>query len=152
MAALHSGTGEEHGGSLSPMIASCVFINLGSATEFAHHHDERFLQRPALMQVVDQRTQAPVEIGQLLVEALKNLRMMVPASVVHGDKAHPAFHQTAGQQAALSKLGPTVGVAQCLGFLLEGEGVLGVGRQDHVGGLLSELIVGGHLVVAADVC
>ena len=104
------------------------------------------------MQVVDQRTQTPVEIGQLLVEAFENLRMMVPASVVHGDEAHTAFHQTAGQQAALSKLAPTVGVAQCLGFLLEGEGVLGVGRQDHVGGLLSELIVGGHLVVAADVC
>ena len=104
------------------------------------------------MQVVDQRTQTPVEIGQLLVEAFENLRMMVPASVVHGDEAHAAFHQTAGQQAALPKLAPTVGVAQCLGFLFEGEGVLGVGRQDHVGGLLSELIVGGHLVVAADVC
>ena len=92
-----------------------------------------------------------VELRQLFVEALENLRVMIPAAAVDGHEAHARLDETPREQAALAELVPPVSLARLLALLLDVKRGLRRGRENQLRRLALELVVGGDLVVSLDV-
>ena len=103
--------------------ASLLIFGVRPNSPIAQH--QRVGQQAAAVHVLDQGREALVELGQLLVQALEDLGVMVPAAVVDGDEAHAALDQPPGQQAALAEGVAAVAVAQLVALLLDGEGARG---------------------------
>ena len=106
------------------MVAARVLVHLRRAAKLAHRNDERIRQHAALIEIADERGEALIEGRHFLVEVLENLLVMVPAAAVHGDKAHAAFDEPAGHEAALAELVVSVFVAQFRVLLRDVEGGL----------------------------
>ncbi len=74
------------------MIAAEILVDLGRAAEFAHPHDERFIQQSAVLQIIQQCRQRLVGDRQLIfVDDLVHPRVVkpvsVPAALVHSPPA-----------------------------------------------------------------
>src|SRR5262245_63875100 len=59
------------------LFRSGVLVDLRRPTEFAHAHHQCVGKQPTRVHVVDERREAAVELGDLLVEALEDLGVMV---------------------------------------------------------------------------
>src|SRR5262245_62419322 len=85
------------------LFRSGVLVDLRRPTEFAHAHHQCVGKQPTRVHVVDERREAAVELGELLVEALEDLGVMVPAAVIDRHEAHSRLNQPARQQARLTE-------------------------------------------------
>jgi len=59
------------------VIAAGILVELRRAAEFPHHHEQRVGERAARAHIFDERRDAAIELGQLLVEVLEDLRVVV---------------------------------------------------------------------------
>ena len=78
-----------------------------------------------MLQVIHERREAEIKLGELLVEPLEDLRVMVPAAVIDGGEAHARLDEPPGQEATLAKRIAPVAVADCIGLVLDGERLAG---------------------------
>ena len=112
-ASWHAGSGHQRGKTIRPVIAIGVLVDLGRATEFAEHHDERRFQQASLVQIVQQRRETLIESRTQLLLGPSHPGQVGPVRVpgVEGDdvvpldldEARPRFDQPACQQARLAK-------------------------------------------------
>src|SRR5262249_6124131 len=75
LAAADSRAREEQRGHRAPVIAAVVLIDLRRAAELAEAGDESLAQEARVGHVLDQRREAAVELRQLLLQALPDLRV-----------------------------------------------------------------------------
>src|SRR5262249_18287546 len=80
-AAANAAAGHEHGLTGRPMIATGVFVDLGSAAEITGPIHQRFLQKASIAQVFDQGGNSPVRVRQpAAFEDGKIVLVRVPAA------------------------------------------------------------------------
>ena len=95
---------------MSPVIAAALAVDLRSAAEFADGHHQRLGQQATLVQILDQRGEADVELrAEHVLQAVGVLGVRVPHRVVDGrvarlarpihvDQPHAGLDQPACQQ------------------------------------------------------
>ena len=74
-------------------------LRVDRAAELAAPDDQRVVEQPALLQVLDQRGRGLVGVVALAADLVRQVAVLVPAHVVELDEAHAALGQAAGQQA-----------------------------------------------------
>ena len=123
------------------MVTPCAGIHLGRAAELAQCEHERVLQRPAAIQIGDERRHTAIKLlAEVALERLKNRRVMVPATGVNRHPGNARFNEPAGQQAALAEIGHAIHFP-CLRVLLADiESRLRLRTRDEVHALGIELV------------
>src|SRR5258705_9612203 len=112
---------------MRPMIAAGIFIHLGRAPEFAEAEDERGFEQAALIEIGDERRETLVERCELAAfVAGENIRVMVPAAAVAGDKGDADFYQATAEEQALAEVVAAVKIADRVGFFGDIERGLGL--------------------------
>jgi len=103
VATTHSAAGHEHRKGTRMVIAAghtrptyAVFSQWGSA-KFATADNQRFVEQPSLLQVVDQRPDWLINHRGVVFEALVQATVVIPGGKDNIDKSNAAFHHTAGQ-------------------------------------------------------
>ena len=113
------------------MVATGILVDLRCPAKLPHADQERLVEEAALLQIIHQRGEAEIKLGELLVEPLEDLRVMVPAAVIDGGKAHARLDKPPGQQTTLAERVPAVAVADRVGLVLDGEGLAGPRGKHH---------------------
>ena len=101
------------------MVAAGILVNLRCPAKLPHADQERLVEEAALLQIVHQRGKAEIKLGELLVEPLEDLRVMIPAAVIDGGEAHPRLNEPPGEEATLAERVPAVAVADCIRLVLD---------------------------------
>src|SRR6185369_6844635 len=97
-AALDAAAGEDDAEDLGPVIAAVGGVDLRRATELGGDHDERGGQHAALVEVVDERGERLVERRELLLDAVLDVVVHVPAAIGERDEADTALDEAAGEE------------------------------------------------------
>src|SRR5437868_13513756 len=91
------------------MVATIAALRAGRATELRRDHDNRFIEQPALFQVVKERGDRLVDLfGKLAVVCLQ-VRMGIPSAsvaspaVIDLHEPHTAFNQSPSHKKLLAK-------------------------------------------------
>ena len=83
-----------------------------STSELTTPQDQRIIQHPTFLQILDQRCLRLVDILGLNLDALREFKVVVPPPVEDLDEAHIAFRQSSGEKAVgcecpgRSRIGP----------------------------------------------
>src|SRR5262249_8495863 len=126
-----------------PVVAAGRRIDLRRAAKVAEPDHQRRVEQPAIVQVLQQSRVGPIEYRQLAhLEALEIVLMRVPAAIGHRHEMNASLDEAARQQAALAEHRAAVALAQLLGLLVDGEGLLRRRRGDERMGLLVEGVAG----------
>ena len=127
--------GENHSLALGPVITAGIFIDAGSASHFAHHNDECFIEESALIEVGEECEEGAVS-GRYegFFVAGEVIEVGIPAAVFDADEAAPCFDEPSGHQGALSDGRHAIFFADGAIFGLEVEGLSGFGGCDEVDG------------------
>ena len=88
---LHTSTPHEQATRLSPVVATCILVNLGRSAELTHHNHKSVLVGATFMHVADEGRDALIKLGELFVEPFKDFTVMIPAGVIDGYEANPRF-------------------------------------------------------------
>src|SRR6185503_20962588 len=100
-----------------PMIASGILVYLGGASEFAQRNDQRGIQQSAVVEVLDQRCHPLIELWHMLFfQGAKKFCVMIPTTIIAGNKRNTHLDQSAGEQQTLAKIGTAIRVT-CFLFL-----------------------------------
>ena len=111
-----AGAGQREAEDVAPVVAAADAVDLGRAAELADRHDQRLVQQPALVEVVDQRGEGDVELrAEDVLQPVGVLGVRVPHRVIDRvvarlarpvdvDEPHPGLDQPPGEQDALAPL------------------------------------------------
>src|SRR5262249_31791748 len=104
--------------------------------------DERRVEEPARVKVLDQGGDGGLKGGKLAVERREELDVVVPSPFIQGDEGDARLDQPARQEAALAERIAAVEIAELRGLALDVERLLGLSRRDEVVALLVVFIEG----------
>lgn len=114
---------QQTGVAARPVFASGVALrNLRPATELTNPRDDRFLQQTAVAQIIQQRAQRTIRRwNQVILQAVEVVAVSVPEVLavvvpVHRDQRNTAFHQSPGQEHALTMNVPAIAIPHRIGF------------------------------------
>ena len=155
IAPLDPTAGKQRRVALRPVVAAGVVVDLRRATKLPNPHDERVVDQPPLLQVIQQhRKRLVCQRVMILVDDLIHPGVVeavgVPAAGVDAAaadrlgevdrrKSHARFHQPPGEQAALAVARWPVAIANLLWLGLQVEGRLHRRAREHA----NRLVVGG---------
>ena len=129
-AALYAAARHPDGISVVVVVPALLSLRSGSSSEFSTPDDEGLVQQSPGLEILDKGGDALVAgIRKGLVSSRDIAMAGIPGDVVSADgvgeldAAHPSFHQTAGDQAALGVFAVSIEVPGGLGFLLDIEDI-----------------------------
>src|SRR5262249_18582686 len=120
LAGAHAAAGEQGAADLRPVVAAGLLVDARRAAELAPGDDRHVVEPAADLQVVEQGTQAAVELAAVVAHQVEVLAVAVPAAVGERHDAHAGLDQAAGHQqlvvdgrraVVLVLVGPAVAVA-----------------------------------------
>ena len=114
LTALGAAAGHPHGEAARVVVAAVVLLGesalaVDGATEFAAPDDERIVEHPALLKVLDEGVARLVDVLTLARHAAADVGVVVPVVVVDLDEAHAAFNEAAGHEYAIRKAAALTG-------------------------------------------
>ena len=91
------------------MIASVVLssetaLTVDRAAELATPHNQRVVEQPALLQVLDEGGDWLVDGSRIVLQLGIEVAVVIPGSVYDIDESHAAFHHASGHQAIAGKV------------------------------------------------
>ena len=142
LAAADAAAGHHDAEAVGPVIAAAGGVEPRRPAKFAHHDHHRFVQKAALRQIFEKRSDGrigrrkqfgpgPVEVIAMAVVALAAGAVVVPDPVdVHQSNA--GFHQPACEENGLSENVPAIAIARAVRLSGDVEGTLGRLRRNQV--------------------
>src|SRR5262249_35919017 len=79
------------------------FVNPRRPSEFAHPQDQRAVEQPALVEILNERTHRLIELRQLRLKRREAILMEVPAPHRDLDEWHARLYQPPRHQTAAAK-------------------------------------------------
>ena len=114
LAALGAAAGHPHREAARVVVAAVVLLGesalaVDRAAELAAPDDERVVEHPALLEVLDEGVAGLVDVLALAPHAARKVGVMVPVVMVDLDEADASFHETAGHQHAVGEASALTG-------------------------------------------
>ena len=137
----------------SPVVSTAFVVDFGSASKLADRYDQRFVEQPALVEILNQRRKADVELwAEHVFHSVRILSVRIPKWIVdrivtrfarplHVNKSNTGFDQSSSEQHTLAPAVVAVTFANRGRFLLNRECVLSFARSEQIEGLLLKLVV-----------
>ena len=97
----HAASGQQAATDSRPVIASGVRIDSRSTTEFAPHGDGCVVQHASVVEILNQRGDALIELAAMIADQVKVFPVAVPATVRHRHGSDACFDQTTSHQHVL---------------------------------------------------
>src|SRR5439155_15041640 len=93
----------------TPVMVTAVIVlldfslTINGATEFAAPDHERVVQEPALLEVFNERGTGLVGVLALLLDALGQVAVLIPAPMIELNKPHAALGHAPGEQTVVGE-------------------------------------------------
>ena len=147
-AGFDAAAGEQAEAALRPVVAARRAVDLGAAAHLSHHHHQRRIEQPTLIQVLNQRRVRRVEDWQVGILQHAEVIFVHVVGVAHGaedlgvdaDKRHaPLDEATRGEQARAGN-GGAVALAHAVRSRSQIEGLARLARRQQGIRALLELV------------
>jgi len=130
LAALDTSAGEHDRADRAPVVPPSIAVQAGRAPELGHADDQCLVEKPATVQILEQRSVGPVgRRDEHLLEPQGFLGVAVPAGIgrrldgtsepVDVYQPDSALHQAAGEQHTLAERSLSIEVPVALGLILK---------------------------------
>src|SRR6185295_19104577 len=101
---LHAAAGHPHGEAGGVVVAAVLVLGVRSAAEFATPDEQRVLEHPPLLEVVDEGGNRLVDAGGVGGQLGLELLVLVPAGIGKLDEPDAGFGEAAGEQALAAEI------------------------------------------------
>src|SRR5262249_42960809 len=102
-AAFDPTAGQPHGEALVVVVAAIGSLGIGSTAELAAPDDQRFLEEPARLQVLQEARNRLVDAGRLVAQRVLEVAVVVPLARSDLDKTDAGLDEPPRQQALLAE-------------------------------------------------